>query len=270
MTMYEDAIKRIMEVDNIMNEEIKDTRNIDELKKYLKANGLDEYIAEMPYFIEKFKIERRDGTRYFVYCENDGDIIFSHNRDQTGHHTEKSNFRIRKIGKVILIEELHVSDPVSVHYMMDDPIGMDNNHRQVDIFKKTTYLDEKGTDLLAEELRTYTLDSVESSNNMPTEKDLYSKVAKVEYSVNQENIEKALKDDYDSKTPGGYQIVEKIREMDDLQKENKKLTKMNKENLQRLTKAVNFVEKIKSSRIGKIFFGKGLKALDEPMDDDRR
>ena len=75
-----------------MNEESKDTRNIDELKKYLKANGLDESIAEMPYFLEKFKVERPDGTRYFVYCENDGELILGRNRNEMGRITKKSHF----------------------------------------------------------------------------------------------------------------------------------------------------------------------------------
>ncbi len=260
-------IDKYREAGNKMDEEKRDTRNINESEKYLKANGLDTSIAETPYFAEKFKIDRDDGTRYFVYYEDAENIISGHNRDQTEHHTKKSNFRIKKMGKAIILEEIYTSEPKIVHYGKYDPMGKDYNRRKVPIEKITTFIDEQGEYELVQEVRSYTADYEEYSTDMPTENRLYSGFEKVEYKVNEENVKKVMNGDYDSETPGGYQPVQYIRNIANLQNKNKELEEQNKENLKRLAKAVNFAEKVKSSRLGRLFFGRSIKALDEPMDD---
>lgn len=151
--------------------------------------------------------------------------------------------------------------------MMDDPIAPDHDREEVKISKTTTYIDENGENVLAEELRKYILHRDEFSDIMSTKRDLYSWGANVEYTINEERIQNVLENDRNSDNPGGYQIVEYIKNIYDLKHRNNDLARANRGNLSRLYIAIKFAEKVNDSKIGKFIFRKDLKALDVPEEE---
>lgn len=237
--MYELAIDGTKQVDDDMLKSI-DTRNIDQLKIYLKSIGLDESLAESPYFLKRFKIEQDDGTRFFLHTEDNGSKLTGRDRDQIGFHSVHSDFRIRKEGKAIVIEELRRS--------------LTEGSDESKTLKTTTYIDENGEDELIRRSQ-YT--------------DVYGHHID-EYVTNKSAIDKVLREDAKSDMPGEYQSVENIEKLVELQKENKSLKKSNRDNIKRLNRAIEFAEKVKSSRIGKLFFGKSIKKLESANEDQEQ
>lgn len=133
--------------------------NLEELKNYLKKNGLDEALANSPVLVQKFSDK-----------------------------TQNAKTSIRKEGKTILVEQLSKKQK-KVHYLMDDPIGGDSIENT--IAKVTYYLDENGETELAKE----TIQK-SSLNHEVSETDLYSESAEANYEINEEGLKDKNPSDY--------------------------------------------------------------------------
>lgn len=234
-------------------EESKDLRNINEIKKYLKANDIDENIAEGAFFKDIFDINSRSNTdRFFVYYDKDKNIITSRLRDPIGHVTSGPKFRIKKDGNTIEVEELSSKVESVIDYGLDGP-GAEPQKRHT--FKKDIYyLDRKGDFVLAKEEK-----SIKDLPCEVTEKDLYTNpLAQTSYEAYQENINTiTAKEDLSS-----YNIVNKISEITELEKNIEKLKDESRRKDKLLEKSINFIQKVKNSEFGKHFFKNGLKKLD--------
>ena len=197
--------------------------NIEELKKYLEANGLDTNLVSNSSFIkEKFDVHNKEynGRRFFVYFEENENIISSRIREfQAGYVSSGPKFRIKKDENkgTIEVEEIAESQGISM-----DPVGEPYEMYRM---TKTIYsLDENG------EL-------------------IDKKIGKIENHfkerLKEENITK-----YESPITKLQDRIDKMGE------ENKKQKKM-------LEKTLKFAEEVKNSIVGHIFFGKKLEALNE-------
>lgn len=177
-------------------EEIKDF-NLEEIRNYLKENGLDETLADSPAFVKKFSSEVRSTiygrpARLKVYFDKENNLITPYFCDVSGHKTKGPETRIRMEGKTILIEELSKHQE-TVHYTIDDPVGIGENLEKNIITKATYYMDENGETLLAKEIRQISNLSTEVS-----ETDLYSERADVSYEINEEGLKGKNPSDYQS------------------------------------------------------------------------
>ena len=238
-------------------EESKDLRNINEIKKYLKANNIDENIAEGAFFNDNFDIHSKGNSdRFFVYYDKDNNIITSRFRDQIGAVTSGPKFRIRKEGKAVVVEELSSNVKSVIDYGLDGP-GAEPQERY-SCKKDIYYLDTKGDVLLAKEEK-----SIKDLPCEVTEKDLYTNpLTQTSYEAYQENINAITsKEDLSS-----YNIVNKISEITELEKNIEKLKDENRRKDKLLEKSINFIQKVKNSEFGKHFFKKGLKEFENRED----
>lgn len=232
-------------------EEIKDL-NLEEIKKYLIENGLDENLASSPFFVEKFsdnaKVIKFGGpTRLIIYFDKEKNLIIPYFRDIKGKKTKGPEIRIRKEGKIIIIEEL-LKKRELIHYTMDDPTGIEQNSDKYILTKTTYYLDENGELELARETRQNF-----SLNAEISEKDLYSESANVHYEINEEVLK--------GKNPSDYYLITMIRKLLQLQKDIENLTQENVRQRKMLEKALSFAEIVRKSNVGKLFFEKKAKKM---------
>lgn len=136
-------------------EEIKDF-NLEEVRKYLKENELDETLADSPFFVENFSSKETGEylgsiVRLIVYFDKENNLITTYFRDILRKCRIKGpETRVKVEGKTILIEKLSRRQE-TVHYSIDDPLGEDKE--KYIIRKVTYYIDEKGETLLAKETR---------------------------------------------------------------------------------------------------------------------
>ena len=232
-------------------EETKDF-NLEELRNYLKENGLDETLADSPVFVEKFSSEVRstiDGrpARLRVYFDKANNLITPYFRDVSGHKTKGPETRVRIEGKTILIEELSRRQE-TVHYTIDDPTGIGENSEKNIITKVTYYLDENGETQLAKETRQNSSLGAEVS-----ETDLYCESADVNYEINEEG----LKD----KNPSDYYSIIMMKKVSKLQNDVENLTQENKRQRKMLEKALTFAQTVRDSSVGRLFFGRKAKEV---------
>lgn len=227
-------------------EETKDF-NLEEIREYLKENGLDENLANSPVFIEKFSTQTKTRTnggpaRLIVYFDKENNLITPYFRDVRGNKTKGPETRIRKEGKTILIEELSRYQE-SIHYVMDDPTGIGENSEKNTIIKVTYYLDENGEVELAKETRQNS-----RFNDEVSKEDLYSESAEVKYEINEDG----LKD----KNPSDYHSVIMMKKIAKLENDVQNLTQENKRQTKMLEKTISFAENVRNSAVGRLFFGK--------------
>lgn len=204
--------------------------NMEELKKYLEANGLDINLVLNSSFVkEKFDVHNKEynGKGFFVYFEEAENIISSRIREfQDGSVSNGPRFRIKRAENKIEVEEIAESKGTFEH-SMDFPVGEPYEMYQI---TKTIYsLDGKG------ELTDKKIGRVEG-----TSKEM----------VKEENITK-----YESPISELQDSINKLEE------ENKKQKKM-------LEKTLKFAEEVKNSIVGHIFFGRKLEALNEGKENE--
>ena len=227
-------------------EEIKEF-NSEEIRKYLKENGIDETLADSPVFIEKFSKTINNGkpARLIVYFDKENNLITHYFRDASGHKTKGPETRIRKERKNILIEKLSKYQE-TVHYSIDDPTGEDVQKNT--IIKVTYYLDESGeTELATERRKNFRL------NDEVSEEDLYSESAEVKYEINEEGLKE--------RNPSDYPLIAMMRKIDSLEKHVENLTQENKRQRKMLAKVIAFAETVRSSSVGRLFFGRKAKEV---------
>jgi len=185
--------------------------NVEEVKKYLRENGLDESLIDAPFFSEYFSDKtsgERAGipSRKIVYFNQEENILNTYFRDVTGHKTRGEDVKLKKDGNLILVEELSKSHNLA-HYSIDDPLGDDVN--KYSIRKIIRYIDENGSIELAKEIREcYRLE------NDVTEADLYTKSADVKYEINEESFEDRKITD--------YPVIMKMKECSELSNTKRK------------------------------------------------
>ena len=222
--------------------------NLEAIKEYLKANGLDESLANSSIFAEKFsektkiKFYGQPPEKLRLYFDKENNLIKSYYHDYTHDFSGRrgADIRIRKDGKIIAIEELCRTQK-TVHYSINDPIGGDSIKYTI---KKTTYyLDENAKNQLAKETR----EDYSLSREM-REEDLYSNSAKITYEIN----DKALSD----KKPSDYQLIVMMRKVSNLQRQLNCLKRENQMQGEMLKKALNFAQTVRNSRFGRFFFEK--------------
>ena len=226
--------------------------NLEEVKNYLKANGLDENLANSSTFVEKFSnktevINNGYPARLKIYFDKEKNLITSFYRNILGRKTKGADTRIIKEGKIILIEELYKSQE-SVHYMIDDPIAIGKDLSENTIKKITYYLDENAETQLAKEIRKNS-----DLNHEIEEKDLYNNSAKVTYEINEE----ALKD----RNPSDYHSIIMMKKVSDLQENINNLRKENQIQRKMLEKSLTFAQTVRNSAVGNLFFGKKAKEV---------
>lgn len=224
--------------------------NLEELRKYLKENGLDETLVDSPIFIEKFSnktegTELSRPTRLIIYFDKENNLIIPYFRDTSGNKAKGPETYIRKEGKTILIEELSRTQE-SVHNTMDDPMGENLAHNI--ITKVTHYIDEYGETELAKETR-----QNDTLNTEVSEADLYREPVQVHYEIN----EKGLKD----KNLFDYPSIVMMSKISKLQNDVDNLTQENKKQRKMLEKTLSFAETVRNSSVGRLFFGKKVKEV---------
>lgn len=232
-------------------EEIKDF-NLEEIRNYLKENGIDEILADSPVFIDKFSTQTKTTNysgpaRLIVYFDKENNLITPYFSDTGGHKTKGPETRIRKEGKTILIEELWRHQEL-IHYVMDDPTGIGENSEKNTITKVTYYLDENGEVELAKETRQNS-----SLNVGISETDLYSESAEVKYEINEDGLK--------NKNPSDYHSIIIMSKVSKLQNDVENLTQENKRQRKMLEKALSFAETVRNSSVGRLFFGKRAKEV---------
>lgn len=222
--------------------------NVEELKKYLQGNGLDEELINSPVFTKRIWGKTSDSDEIHnlqSYFDKDKNCISTYIREMNGRSTKGPQIRVKQEGKVIILERLYEFDSV-VHYGMDDPIGIENDSEKKEIKKSIYYFDEKGqVELARETRRNFRL-------NMPvSELDLYDESAEVIYEVNEDSIKKLNPSDYHFIIMMG-KMLHLQNDLENLQTENKKQCKM-------LEKTLSFAETVRKSKFGRLFFGKKIK-----------
>lgn len=228
-------------------EEINDP-NLEEVKKYLKANGIDEKLADTPVFVEKFSKDVEslvDGipSRLIVYMDRERNVITPYFRDIQGLKVKQPEISIKKEGKMILIEELSNRQD-KVHYSIDDPTGEDVKKNT--IRKQILYVDESGEDFLAEETREYS-----RLNDGVSEEDLYSEPAEVNYKINEEYLK--------TKKTSDFPFIMMMKKVEKLENNLERISGENSKLKEMLEKSLDFAEKVRDSAVGRLFFGKKAK-----------
>ncbi len=213
---------------------------MDAIKKYLNKNGIDlGDLSKAKFLKAKFL---RDG--FFTSFAEKDNIIESEYRDDNGFRSEGPKYRIKINGNNVILEEI-ISSKKTVEYATDFPVG-DGAYDLYSMEKTIYYLDKNGEELLATETRS-TKDSSEIS-----EQDIDKLTPK--YKVYERS-----KDDNTQ-----YPIVDKIKEIEELQQRVLKLSEKGYNQERMISHLLDFAETVKKSRFGKFFFKKALnKVKDE-------
>ena len=211
--------------------------NLEAIKEYLKANGLDETLANSPVIAQKYSSdilfgEYKRQIRYFKKSNSLETVYGNENGCKKGE-----TIRIKKEGNTILLEEINKFQKKSFTEMGDWEL--------LNIMeKRTDYLDEKAENQLAREFRR----NYENYPREIQEEDLYTIMAQVGYEVYNE----VLKD----KNLQDYPKVEMMRRINMLENEKQDEIFQIRRKSDMIDKTLKFAEEVKKSHIGKMFFGK--------------
>lgn len=132
--------------------------NGDEIKEYLKREGIDERLAEGEFIQELFRDKLDDNRRQFVYInEKDGERYLTIIRDnhQLGHKENLPyTYKISKLDGNVLVTEIEKTKENEIYYSMDFPVSTDST-MQYTLKRKIYYLDKDADILQATETTSY-------------------------------------------------------------------------------------------------------------------